>query len=118
MLPSSFMTCLYCGARAAGSEYRSRSVVVCTIPDLEKPSGSDTGCVRQRKGRPEAGLSHLEPNSCQYRVVAGTPATRLFDAGAAAQVGLDLQPRSAPEPPRKDLQIFHHPRPLVAGFGD
>src|SRR5260370_11698996 len=110
MLPSSFMTGVYRGASAAGAEYRSRSVVVCTIPDLEKPSGSDTGCVRQRKGRPEAGLSHLEPNSCQYRVVAGTPATRLFDAGAAAQVALDLQPRSPPQSRAIDLHTL--PRPL------
>jgi len=35
------MTCVYRGARAAGAEYRSRSVVVCTIPDLARPSTAD-----------------------------------------------------------------------------
>jgi len=34
----------------------------------------------------------------------------LFDAGAAAQVGLDLQPRSAAESRAIDLQILHDPR--------
>src|SRR5260370_23966964 len=75
MLPGSFMTCVYRGARAAGAEYRSRSVVVCTISDFARPSTGayqvpTQDAFRQPKGRHEAGLFHLEPNSCQYRVAA------------------------------------------------
>jgi hypothetical protein len=35
------MSWVYRGVRAAGAEYRSRSVAVCTIPDLARPSTAD-----------------------------------------------------------------------------
>ena len=34
--------------------------------------------------------------------------------GAAVEVRLDHQPRSAPEPDAIDLQIFHHPLHVVS----
>src|SRR3979411_3139200 len=43
---------------------------------------------------------------------------RLFHAGAAVQIGLDLQPRSAAESCPIDLQILHDPLHVVAGFGE
>jgi hypothetical protein len=42
----------------------------------------------------------------------------LFDAGAAVQVGLDLQPRPAAEAGAIDLQVLHDPLHVVAGLGE
>ena len=42
----------------------------------------------------------------------------LFHAGAAVQVGLDLQPRSAAESRAIDLQILHDPLHVIAGLGE
>ena len=42
----------------------------------------------------------------------------LFDAGAAVQVGLDLQPRAAAEARAIDLQILHDPLHVVARLGE
>src|SRR3954453_5416708 len=42
----------------------------------------------------------------------------LFDAGAAAQVSLDLQPRAAAESGAVDLQVLHDPLHIVARLGE
>src|SRR6267143_6514244 len=42
----------------------------------------------------------------------------LFDAGAAMQIGPDLQPGSAAEARAIDLQILHDPLHVIAGLGE
>jgi hypothetical protein len=44
--------------------------------------------------------------------------SRLLQAGAAVQVGLDLQPSSAAEARPIDLQILYNPLHIVAGLGE
>jgi hypothetical protein len=43
---------------------------------------------------------------------------QLFVAGAAVQVGLDLQPRAAAKSGPVDLQILHDPLHVIAGLGE
>src|SRR3982751_3801761 len=42
----------------------------------------------------------------------------LFDAGAAMQVGLDLQPGPAAKSRAINLQILHDPLHVIAGLGE
>src|SRR2546427_7099186 len=49
---------------------------------------------------------------------AGTGETGSIRDGAAVEVRLDHQPRSAPEPDAIDLQILHHPLDVVARLGE
>src|SRR5207237_6615408 len=48
----------------------------------------------------------------------GNRKVNLFQAGAAAQIGLDLQPGSAAEAGAIDLQVLHHPLHVIAGLGE
>src|SRR5450631_198022 len=58
-----------------------------------------------------------EPN-LSGDVVDNLVKSNLFDAGAAVQIGLDLQPGSAAEPETIDLQILHDPLHVIAGLGE
>src|SRR5256714_15525018 len=44
--------------------------------------------------------------------------SRLFDAGAAVQVGFDLEPGPAAEPRAVHLQVLHDPLHVVARLGE
>ena len=56
-------------------------------------------------------------SECQFHATSPYFGIPLFDA-AAVQIGLDLKACAAAEARAIDLQVFHDPLHIVAGFGE
>jgi hypothetical protein len=64
-----------------------------------------------------AGSFRLPIQPSQFRLL-GWESAWLFDAAAAAQVGIDLKPRAAAEAGTVDLQILQDPLHVIPRLGE